>query len=377
MPTGLFRNLIRASVVFGFWLVLLLVVLSFEIINAASHAGALWSGFEALGTDQTPLTRIPVVGSVLAMFGGDVSLSEVLAIAIAGMELLLAFVVAELLVGLIKLPFAALRHRFVQNIGWLEIDWAAILLNAVFLASLATVLAVLIAFDRELYLYRANVDAIEAAAQAWTSSGPEWLKSLGQQTSLLAANAYTVLFLGGAVALAMLVHRLDNAFERMSESWAQLWLRVVHGAPAPQDAGDARQQLLYGYDGDGQPVFDPNQPIAYDPDGTPVAPESAAPAEAVRFAPEPGTTAAAGREDGAGNDPAPETTHPHAAPAGATEERVSVITANGTREMPRSQVLGNPKQYRLDLGTNQWWERAVWEEVHGNLADPPPRREAT
>src|SRR5919204_5273424 len=71
---------------------------------------------------------------------------------------------------------------------------------------------------------------------------------------------------------------LEVIFHKTSESWVQLCNACVEAAQPM--ATQEHQVLWYGYDQDGQPVYDSNTPIAYDTDGNPVSGDQVAPADA-------------------------------------------------------------------------------------------------
>lgn len=388
------RSIIRDTILLTGCLAVLVAIVLLELWGVSAHAAALWSALQALGTDTTPLSSIPVLGSVFAMFGGEVSLSETLALMFAAVEFALCFAVAKLLLRLIKNLIAIVQTRFRQGVSWAEFDSSDLAVTVLALAALATFMYFLLVADWQLYVFRTNADAVEGNVAAWTGDSPDWLRAMAQATAYLVANAYIFVFLGGAVMIALLFHRIDDTFERLCTSWHHAWLRLTQGASAP-----APQQLHYGYDSAGQPVFDPHQPVAYDPDGRPVAADQAHGHPFEETAPEQNAAPAPrAAEDEAvimpnaggpaternGHDPyrydSVQQTRPKAhsgtGPAtSASEQTVPLVPASGMQSMPLARLLADPAHYRLDFGTGQWWERELWDALHGNLADPSPRRD--
>jgi hypothetical protein len=135
---------------------------------------------------------------------------------------------------------------------------------------------------------------------------------------------------------------LEYTLMKFSHAWARLLSSVQ--AMIGADDTHALEQGFYGYDQDGQPVYDPSTPIAYDVDGQPVAyEETATPSVEAQAQPAPAQAEAASVQ----SEPLPR-----------------VQEANGYHQEPPS----NPGQTPL-------WDPAAPEATASESATAEPARE--
>lgn len=173
---------------------------------------------------------------------------------------------------------------------------------------------------------------------------------------------------------------LEYAFLRVSENWSRL-------TAALEDLfGPGEDPVPYGYDENGEPVYDETTVLAYDIDGNPIEDEQdpawvGAPTEPSVI--EPGetrrsriATAVIGGDGALFEPPALETAEEAAggdsganSPVGE-DPRYEVIGGLGQR-VTRTEALAASERYHVDVNTFDIWERNYWELIHGpNAASP-------
>jgi hypothetical protein len=216
---------------------------------------------------------------------------------------------------------------------------------------------------------------------------------------------------------------LEVASHRTSQYWHRLIspLDALLEPSVPQE----EQMLFYGYDEQGQPVYDPQTPVAYTPDGTPVPgyrsmAVDAAPGATGRIAemdqPEPeASTQLAGEptevidapgslerppfapvaseQNGAGQqaptprplfEPAPLSCPPRglSTPLGSPAPRPDhsrlrdVIGGAAGTQVSLATALADQEQYFVDPATGQVWDRQYWEQLHGQPSETADRKAA-
>jgi len=174
---------------------------------------------------------------------------------------------------------------------------------------------------------------------------------------------------------------LEYTLMKFSGAWARVLssIQSMIGMPESQ----AYEAGFYGYDQDGQPVYDPTSPIAYDVDGQVVAYEEAGPAsadsQASRVTPEAATAGAQGetfppfREaNGYHQEPPPSNPgHPPlwdpAAPEAAASESAAAEPARETpaRSETLHDVIGGAAGEKVTLDQALADQRRYWVDPEG------------
>jgi hypothetical protein len=406
------------------WLMGVLGFIALNAILVLSNYLACKVSFDLLGFDQQPLGADKLVGDFLGAFFSKATLAHFYALVVAATVaggLFLAFHLLFDLIGLIEDRRAYLHvgdHDSARVVAW------RIIRDLLLLVVLMIPLAVAIQWDINLFEYRwvTGASGIDDPAVA-----PGQVETLEEQ--LLKYGhlfAWSIARIGawGYMAITALAGLgLEVASHRTSQYWHRLIspLDALLEPSVPQE----EQMLFYGYDEQGQPVYDPQTPVAYTPDGTPVPgyrsmAVDAAPGATGRIAemdqPEPeASTQLAGEptevidapgslerppfapvaseQNGAGQqaptprplfEPAPLSCPPRglSTPLGSPAPRPDhsrlrdVIGGAAGTQVSLATALADQEQYFVDPATGQVWDRQYWEQLHGQPSETADRKAA-
>lgn len=356
------------------------------------------AAFELLGFEMRPLSSDELVGEILGAFFPNATLAHLYALAVAltiagGYFLFfhLAFHIHDLIddrkVYLIQgdEPSAHAAMRLIIR-------------DAITMVAFLIPLVVATNWDIDLFRYRSIASALHLEdPQVAASTIKAWEIQLREHGDLFAWSAARWGAWGYLAVTALACLCLEVAFRKVSGKWDSLCGTVGELFKPADQSGDGA--ALYGYDENGQPVYDPQAPLSYDVNGNPVeqgdlaepalqpednvstpgaAPAPAAEAEAATQAPPNG--------NGVGHAPPTfgalfdEPPAPQAAP-----EPAAAAPAAGTRpvapeaESDLHDVIGGDhgervslraaradrRRFHVDMATGRIWRREHWERVHG------------
>ena len=395
----------------GIWLVVTLLAILVAVWSVIEHYLNAANGLELAGTEAKPLIEDFLIGRIIGAFLPEATLPQAMAFTISLVEAIAFFVMAHQLHGILELA----RYRRASRLKGDEAEvreatWQILETLLVF-AVLGGVLVWGILWDIEIFRYRSMAGAagLDDPAEA-AGTLPSWAMQLQDsgswaavQLTRMGAWGYLSFTAVSCMVLALCFQKLEEQFVRamrpVDEWYESLMKRRVEDEQAP---------VFYGYDSDGQPVYDPDAPIAYDTEGRPVDAEqpAAEPAdEPTAAAPETngnGSRAhvqqepegdavsatihaepAAARAAQNGNgphvassgplfDPAP--SHPLHGPAQAPHGAASserppadlrdVLGGSPGEQIRLAEAAAKPQHYYVNLATGQVWNRQAWEYLH-------------
>jgi hypothetical protein len=339
-------NLIKLAALCVALLVVLAISAGLFVTNLISVDTAL----ELLNTEKRPIEHFPVVGPVLRALAPQATLSNWLALVIAGLMFVGTFVAFHYVYKIIHLllDIRIYRHASQPELVTAAVDMigrdlvilfpvvacmVGIVLGDLYLFTYARLAAAVniddpVSAAQEIALWRDIVPNDTLAASVWfaTVVGPKMYLS----TSLLAAGLVEVVII------------------KIGQVWNRVWtslmafVRPQTGAVS-QDAEPARE--LFGYDANGLPVFDSETSIAYDVDQRPVG------SSVVLSHP---------IEQSAGETLAQAAVTPFP----AADERAPVIGGGPGETMSVAQALQQPDGYHVERATRRVYQRAYWDALN-------------
>lgn len=414
MISGFIRNLVRCF----WWLALTLVAIVATVWAVIEHYLNAANGLELAGTETKPLREDSLIGPVFEAFIPEATLPQAMALTIAVVEALGLFMMAHWLLKILELarPWRDGR-RSGDQAKVREAIWQIGETSLLF-AVLSGVLIWGIWWDLEIFRYRsmAGADGLDNAATA-AATLPSWALQLQEYggwaaIQLVKAGAWGYLSFTavGCIMVELCLDRLDDAFARLMQPFDQIWEDW-----RSRRTEEAQADVFYGYDQEGQPVYDPAAPIAYNTEGQPVeeqlaaeaAPETRAETEAhSRFSngsdvhregasapvPEMATVhadraAAHAAHNGNGTGHNGAASSPLFDPAEAarplSQPGRPVTASRGSEPHDLREVLGgqpgqqvslaeataHPERYYVSLATGQVWMREAWERLHAVQPD--------
>jgi hypothetical protein len=343
----MYERIIRNSAGLIAWFLATVLSLALNgVVILANYLGCKTS-YELLGFEMMPLHKDKLLGGIFQAFLGEATMAHLYALAVALTVAVGIFWLSRFGIDIYQLYC---DRRDYISLGDKESAHKAILLiirNLIFIFILAVPLAYAIKTDVGLLRYRwvAGALGIEDPRQA-TLALKAWELQLEENGHLFAWSLARFGAWGyiGVTAIACL------AFEFSGVKFCEYFTRLANALGSinqPQS-----DQLFYGYDGDGQPIFDPKIPLAYDTDGnplgTPQAPMREQPSEnRVHI----GATQQSSNEVPLFGDDQQDNSSPrmdedlHDVIGGVNGERVSLNSA-----------LRNPQRYWVDPETHEVWD---------------------
>lgn len=275
MISATIRNIIRC----GWWLGITAIAIAATAWALIEHYLNAANGLELAGTETKPLKADSLLGAFLGVFLPDATLPQAMALTISLLETLTLFMIANQLHSIPELVrrYRASRrandHEEAEAAAWLLIEYTLGMLVP------GCLLIYGILWDIEIFRYRSMAgangldDAVEAAGTlpSWDLQLHENGGAAAVQLARIGAWGYLSFTAAGCVMLDLCIRRLDDAFARLMrpvDQWYESWR-------AGQTEG-AEAEVFYGYDQEGQPVYDPSVPIAYDTEGRPMEEEQPA-----------------------------------------------------------------------------------------------------
>lgn len=328
----------------------LLVVLTINAGLFVTNLISIDTALELLNTEKRPIEHFPAVGPILKALAPQATLSNWLALVIAGLMFVGTFVAFHYVYKIIHLLFDI---RIYRRASQPELVTAAVDMIGRDLVILFPVVACMVGIvlgDLYLFTYArlaaaANVDDPVSAAQEialWREVVPN---------DALAASVWFATVVGPKMYLStslLAAGLVEVVIIKIGQVWNRIWTSLMAfvqpqvGAVA-KDEDAARE--LFGYDANGLPVFDAHTPIAYDVDQQPVGPsvESSHPIE----------------------EPPVETVAQAAVtPFPAADERAPVIGGRPGETISVALALQQPDGYHVERATRRIYQRAYWEALN-------------
>jgi hypothetical protein len=368
-------TLIRHTFGLIWWLAVAAAIMAANVWAVIEHYLNAKNALELAGTERQPLYRDELIGRFLGSFIPDATLSHALALTVSLLEALGLFILFQELFTVIELARHRRQHQATQNaVEVSEANWQMLESLALMLV-LGLLLFWGVRLDVELFRFRAIAGAGAIEDPSLAPSLPNWEHTWQENGDLFAvalahfgAWGYVAFTAIGALILEWSFQKLGNRctlllapIDRRVEEW-------LNPAPATADA------LFYGYDAEGQPVYDPEIPIAYDTDGTPLATAGAG-GETPSMRPGGEARVAA---------PPPPPVDPPTPPAapfapnppspGPNGEEVDVIGGADGQRVRLAEARADESRYYIDPATGWVWDRRHWEALHG--MGPAPEAEA-
>jgi hypothetical protein len=230
--------------------------------------------FELLGFEMGPLGKDELVGGFFGTFFHRAALAHLSALALAAVLAMSFFVVFKLLFRMIDL----LKDRTLYlNAGDQQSARVAVQLithEAMTMFVFLVPLVGAIVLDVFLFRYRSIAGALGIEEPAVTTQMFGWERQLQDNGDLFAWSFARLGPWGYLAVTALACLSLEYVWRRTVNYWrllAEALGELVQPAATQQE-----QALFYGYDHNGQPVYDPNAPVAYDTDGNPVVSQETA-----------------------------------------------------------------------------------------------------
>lgn len=331
----------------------LLIALSIGVLLLTAVAGmmnyqGLVSGIELLNLENRPLGTDGLVGWMFESLTPDAAFSNWLALVISALIFLGSLFVCH---QLFKIASLLLHRNEYRRQGQSKQMYQTVAQEATWLFLLGIPLALIVWGDIYLFQYRALAGAMGISMPEEAVQLLHWNK-LPKDTS----DAASVTFLqstGMWMYLGVSVlgpFSLEYLHTKIGATWA-LIVAALDELMARSEPSNAEEntQPFYGYDANGNPVYDPDTSIAYDVNQQPVADASAstqsAPVGAHAEADVANDPAASGREETEQVFQPVVGTHP--------EEIVTLVAA-----------LSIPERYYVDRATHTIYARSYWEKLH-------------
>ena len=410
-------NAIRNFVALVLWLLLAIVSLYMNVqVTIANYLGSK-AALELQGYESQPLYTDSLVGRLLGSLFADATLAQFFALGVAIVQALGLFFLFNIAFGLSKLfeirkenlvPIIDSDARGVSD----EVDRAAevraanhrIVLSFIKIGCLLFLLYWAISWDLELFRFRSVADALaNGSPEVNPMQVPSWVNFATANDHLFVKHLIGIGAWGYLAITALGCFLLEVSFENVSERWARLMAPVDNAIAnwlAPATVG---QEIFYGYDLDGRPVYEPQTPIAYDTDGKRIQTDPITPTEesvvddeqtdvsatsnsvlgeqtsVVDVAGHHAQASAASRDEGtplfdissaetrAANDAVL-----HAVPDGpatADSQLRDVIGASDER-ISLAVAQANPDRYYVDKMNGEIWSRTHWERLHEEPVEP-------
>jgi hypothetical protein len=391
-------NSIRNFIALLLWLALALVCLYVNVqVTIANYLGCK-SALELQGYEMQPLRTDTLVGQLLGSFFGEATLAQFFALGVALVMSLSLFFLFNIAFGLFDLFEIRKEH---DDLTQVRAANRRIILSVVKIAFILGFLYWAVSWDLDLFRFRSVAGAIAAGEpEIDPLKVPSWANFVTTHDNLFVKELIGVGAWGYLAITALGCFLLEESFEKLTERWARLMAPVdsaVDGWFAPAQDADG-QEVFYGYDQDGQPVYDPETPIAYDTDGNPIEEEEETvvrprtEAESTRVIPEvvfnaaealpvtpivPSSEGSNGHADALFEIPQANQTQQSAGTTQAEEVRPGaarfdlrdVIGTDG-EQVTLAAALADRGRYYVDQSSGQIWDRKHWEGLHGLSTEP-------
>jgi hypothetical protein len=338
----IFQNLAK----FGLLVCLALGVLALSALVGLMNYQGLVSGIELLNLENKPLGSDNLIGWVFDSLTPDAAFSNFLALVITALIFMGSLFLCHQAFKIVKL---VLNLREYQRLGQGDQMWQAVAQEATWFLLLGVPLCLVAWGDIYLFQYRALVGAMNITNPEDAVKLLHWSKlpnEITETASVMFLKSTGMWMYFGATLLTPI--SLEYLLTKMGTTWTTIENACREQFTEKMPNEEQVVQQFYGYDAEGNPVYDPNTPIAYDVDQNPVS-----------------TVNALG-----------DSTVPYKAASGATEHRVTavgddaeqvrfpVIGAQPEEELSLAEALSQCDRYHVERATRRIYARAYWDTLH-------------
>lgn len=366
------REFVRRMAKLLLWFVLLTAVGMLTIGAIFANYQASLSSFELLGYEMIPLGTDAYLGKIFGALFPDSTLAHFYATTMVGVLAVALFLFSHFIFQLHE--YHDDRRSYLRA-G--ESESAAILSQrmlwqVIILGALAFLLFYVLRWDVELFQYRSIAGMLGIADPQIAPLNVLTVEALRQRYPDLAATELSLSVgpYGYIAVTAISCLALEIIFRKIAEAWAQLvspldqWIDDrMAGSTSLENANQH-----YGYDENGQPVFDPNVPVAYDHDGKYLTPDSELDEHRIG---EGVSEVADSMPDNVEHEvrefnevgSREFTDQADAEDMSASVELVDVIGSKSRERISLVAALGDPEKYHVDKHSAQVWDRNHWEQL--------------
>lgn len=352
---------------------LLIVVLAITGVVGLTHYQGEVSGLELMAFENKPLGLDPLVGWIFEAVTPDAGFANWTAAGITGLIMLMSWVACHRAFAVIRLiPDARVHIREGRGPAF----WRTVTEHSTPLLFAVVLLVPLLMGDAFIFQYRALVgvmnpaDPLEAA-RSIPAVGALATEDFGVATISFLSGHGLLMYLAMGIAPAVCLELIGASFFETLAKIAAEFTNIYRQWTGEPEVGAA--QVLYGYGADGQPVFDPATPIAYDVDQNPIRPE----AESVPSEAAPIDTWSASTDSGATNDDAA-----LAVPVEATPPQyrpLPVIGGADGEEVSAADAFAQPDRFHVTRNPRAVYAKSYWDALHAERTpdtQPEPAKEA-
>lgn len=376
-------NIIRNAARLGLWFSFTTICVGLAYMTISANYMACKSAFELSGYEKQRLIQDEGLGAIIGAFMPHATLAHLYAWLIAAGIALGLFITIHCLFHVYHLYEDRRSYLRAGDQDSARVAMELMVRNLLYVLALAVPLISLINWDLELFRYRSlaallgidNPDVAPKSIPSWDIVERDY-GHLAAAGISLKSGAYG--YLGGTAALCI---ALEVCLSKLNQAWAQLASPIDQSIEQWIGRGDTGSSMnLYGYDEQGQPVYDPRAPVAYGPDGVPLHSIGRVEGnETPAVVPKENTSAIAAysqSEPIAGIATAGDVTPPQDVQTGSVVETTSadpsrlvdVIGAQPVGQVTFSVALANPERYHVDPDTYQVWDQIYWTQLHDTEA---------
>ncbi len=352
---------------------LLIVVLAITGVVGLTHYQGEVSGLELMAFENKPLGLDPLVGWIFEAVTPDAGFANWTAAGITGLIMLMSWVACHHAFALIRLiPDARAHIREGRGVAF----WRTVAEHSTPLLFAVALLVPLLMGDAFIFQYRALVgvmnpaDPLEAA-RSIPAVGALATEDFGVATISFLSGHGLLMYLAMGIAPAVGLELVGASFFETLAKIAAEFTDIYRQWTGEPEVGDA--QVLYGYGADGQPVFDPATPIAYDIDQNPVQPEAdPAPGEATHSEAWPASNDGAAASNDAAAAASVETAPPQDRP-------LPVIGGVDGEEISAAEAVARPDRFHVTRNPKAVYAKDYWDALHAETTpdiQPEPAKEA-
>lgn len=332
---------------------------------ALTHYQGEVAGLELMAFENIPLGRDPLVGWIFEAVTPTAGFANWTALGITGLIIVLSFLACHNGIALIRLLLEARSH--IREGRGADL-WHTIVGHCLPFVISTALLVLLLMGDMALFQFRAlhgvfAPEDAQAAAQSIPAVSALAPEDFGVATIAFLSGHGLWMYLAMGIAPAVALELVGGMAVQTLAKIADEVMGVIRPATEAADAGGP--QILYCYDAAGEPVFDPNTPIAYDADQNPVEEFAAAPAQQ-------GDGWSPSNDQDASQSVPP----PHAdAPEAATDPRLEpVIGGAEGEEVGLADALNQPDRYHVERGSRAVYAKTYWDALQAEASAEPALR---